>query len=149
TEFTVRLPLARPARARAAAGSWTASSRKLAGKREAILLVDDNRDIAVVLGRLLRARGHAVEIAHDGPGALEIARRFRPRFALLDIGLPAMDGYELARRLKKQLGPGPLVLVAVTGYGQQADRERARKAGFREHLVKPIDLERLLTILER
>jgi len=60
-----------------------------------------------------------------------------------------MDGYELARRLKKQLGPGPLVLVAVTGYGQQADRERGRKAGFREHLVKPIDLERLLTILER
>jgi PAS domain S-box-containing protein len=149
SEFTVRLPLARPARARAAAGSWTASSRKLAGRGQAILLVDDNRDIAIVLGRLLQARGHAVEIAHDGPGALEIARRFRPRFALLDIGLPAMDGYELARRLKKQLGPGPLVLVAVTGYGQQADRERARKAGFREHLVKPIDLERLLTILER
>jgi CheY-like chemotaxis protein/anti-sigma regulatory factor (Ser/Thr protein kinase) len=149
SEFSVRLPLARPGRAPTAAGSSSETTRKLASRREAILLVDDNRDIAVVLGRLLRARGHAVEIAHDGPGALKIAKRFRPRFALLDIGLPTMDGYELARRLKKQLGPGPLVLVAVTGYGQQADRERARKAGFREHLVKPIDLERLLTILER
>jgi signal transduction histidine kinase len=148
SEFTVRLPL---------------MSMKPSGKRKrtpakprietarnpkAILLVEDNRDIAEVLADILRARGHTVEVAHDGPSALERVAKFRPRIALLDIGLPAMDGYELARRLRKQKGLARLKLAAVTGYGQASDRRRAERAGFSEHLVKPIDVERLLAVVE-
>ncbi len=114
---------------------------------QTILLVEDNRDIAMALGWLLRARGHVVEVAYDGRSALAIARRFRPGFALLDLDLPEMDGYELAARLRAQLGRSAPVLVAVTGHGRNSDLKRARSAGFREHLVKPIDLDALLAIL--
>jgi CheY-like chemotaxis protein len=91
--------------------------------------------------------GHEVAIADDGPTALETARRFKPEVALLDIGLPAMDGYELAQRLRAlDETPSDLRLVAVTGYGLERDRRRALEAGFDAHLVKPVDISNLLNI---
>src|SRR5436190_14920770 len=112
-----------------------------------ILLAEDNPDIAMALSWLLRARGHVVEVAYDGRAALAIAKRFKPQFALLDLDLPAMDGYELAKELRARLGRSAPTLVAVTGFGQRTDRKRVRYAGFHAHLVKPIDLDELLSIL--
>ena len=88
-------------------------------------------------------------VAHDGPTALIKAAHFKPHIALLDIGLPVMDGYELARRLRDEPDLRRLKLFAVTGYGQESDRERSRAAGFHEHLVKPIDLARLQNLIEK
>jgi CheY-like chemotaxis protein len=92
----------------------------------------------------LEALGYLVEVAHDGPSALRTAEVFEPEIALLDIGLPVMDGYELAKRLRQARGTSrELHLVAITGYGQEADRQRSTAAGFNLHLVKPIDLGKL------
>src|SRR2546426_2866148 len=104
---------------------------------QTIVLVEDNRDIAMALGWLLRARGHVVEVAYDGRSALAIARRFRPGFALLDLDLPEMDGYELAARLRAQLGRSAPVLVAVPGPRPDSGLQRARRARVREHLGEP------------
>jgi signal transduction histidine kinase/CheY-like chemotaxis protein len=104
-----------------------------------VLVVDDNEDAAFLFSEALRKLGHRVEVAHDGPSALALARQSPPEIAFLDIGLPVMDGYELGRRLK-ELGIEPPKLVAVTGYGHSSDRMRSRDAGFDLHLVKPIDL---------
>ena len=114
-----------------------------AGRR--VLVVDDNPDAAELLAEVLRKTGHVAAIAHDGPGALRLAGSFRPEIALLDIGLPVMDGYELARRLRDQVGA--VRLIAVTGYGQPADRERVHVAGFEAHIVKPVDLVALQAAL--
>ena len=108
-----------------------------------ILIVDDNVDAADTLSDALTDAGFATMIAHDGPDALRIAEDFRPLLAVLDIGLPVMDGYELAGRLRALPTLGTLRLVALTGYGRPEDRARASAAGFDEHLVKPITLERL------
>jgi CheY-like chemotaxis protein len=105
-----------------------------------LLIVDDNVDAAEVLGEALRVLGFDVRVAFDGPAALAAAASFRPELALLDLGLPVMDGYELALRLRELCGPC-VPLVAITGYGQEADRERSRCVGFREHLVKPVELD--------
>src|SRR5690606_25902191 len=112
-----------------------------------VLVVDDNQDAAELLGEALRAVGHDVAIAHDGPTALELAARRPPDVALLDIGLPLMDGYELAHRLRQQHGER-LSLIAITGYGQDSDRARTRELGFSHHFVKPVDLQTLLASLE-
>ena len=112
-----------------------------------ILVVDDYGDVGAMLSEVLRAKGHDTRIANDGPTALQIAQRFKPDVAFLDIGLPVMDGYELARRLKVLPGLGAIRLIAVTGYGQQADRQNAEAAGFSNHLVKPIDFDALERIL--
>jgi CheY-like chemotaxis protein len=112
-----------------------------------ILIVEDDKDITEPLAVLLRSRGYRVEVAHDGPSALRMAATLRPAFALVDLGLPVMDGFELAKRLRDML-PAPPVLVAVTGDTSRASRSRFRGAGFREHLIKPIDVTRLLSILE-
>jgi PAS domain S-box-containing protein len=103
-----------------------------------ILVVDDNTDAAQLMAELFERSGHSIAIAHDGPSALEVAATFSPEVAILDIGLPVMDGYELARRLRQQLGTS-VYLVALTGYGQASDRDRAKAAGFDVHLVKPVD----------
>jgi CheY-like chemotaxis protein len=110
------------------------------GKR--ILIVDDNEDAAESIADLLRDLGNEIETAYDGPAALRIAKVFKPEVCLVDIGLPAMDGYELARRLRESqdLARGARI-IAVTGYGQDADRERSRQAGFDSHLVKPVNLD--------
>jgi CheY-like chemotaxis protein len=104
-----------------------------------VLVVDDNVDAAEMLAELLRASGYTASVAYDGPVALELARASPPNIVLIDIGLPVMDGYELARRLRGMLNGARL--IAVTGYGQQGDRERSREAGFDAHLVKPVSLD--------
>jgi CheY-like chemotaxis protein len=113
-----------------------------------ILVVDDNHDAATTLQSALEQLGYAVDVAFDGPSALERAELFRPSTILLDIGLPHMDGYEVARRLRARYPDEPLRLLALSGYGQERDRERSRDAGFRHHLVKPIDLSRLRDLIE-
>jgi CheY-like chemotaxis protein len=102
-----------------------------------------------MLSTMLSELGHELQIAHDGPQALEVAAAFKPEIAVLDIGLPVMTGYELARRLREQLGDEKLRLIAVTGYGQDTDRARAREVGFDHHLVKPIELDALLALLAK
>jgi CheY-like chemotaxis protein len=96
---------------------------------------------------LLRLYGHNVRLAHDGEAALEEARSFRPDVMFLDIDLPKMDGYEVARRLRLEPSMGGLTLVAMTGYGQEEERRRTREAGFHSHLVKPVDFDMLQELL--
>lgn len=115
--------------------------------RYRILLVDDNVDFATSLCTLLENLGHEVKATHDAPEALAVAAGFRPDFAFLDIGLPTMDGYDLARRLIRRLSPD-LKLVAISGWGQKEDRRRASDAGFAWYLVKPVDLASIRSILE-
>jgi CheY-like chemotaxis protein len=114
-----------------------------------IMVVDDNVDAAETLGLLLEASGHRVSVEHDPLRALERSRSEAPQVCLLDIGLPGMDGYELARRLRAQPATEHALLVAITGYGQDSDRRLSMEAGFDKHLVKPIDLDTLLAALAR
>ena len=109
-------------------------------------VVDDNPDAADTLAAVLRGVGYEVAVAHDAPAALQIAVTFQPAIALLDIGLPVMDGYELARHLRESLADPPR-LVAVSGYGQDADLARSRAAGFDVHLGKPVSYETLVDVL--
>ena len=104
-----------------------------------MLVVDDNVDGALMLARLLRGWGHQVAVAHDGDTAIELARDQPFDVVLLDIGLPGMDGYEVAQALRGQAGLDQTLLVALTGYGQDEDRRRSAEAGFDHHLVKPVD----------
>jgi len=112
-----------------------------------ILVVDDNLDAAQTLAQWLQHEGHSVAVAHDGPAALQRAQAHWPQVFILDIGLPGMDGWELARRLRLMPRGAEAMLIALTGYGQQADRDRAREAGFQHHLVKPADPEALRRLL--
>jgi CheY-like chemotaxis protein len=115
-------------------------------KGSRVLVVDDSFDSAETLGELLKIWGHDVRLAHDGPGAVEAAREYRPEVILLDIGLPGMDGFAVAAQLRKE-GIGGRMLIALTGYGEQQDRDRAQKAGFDHHLVKPINPDTLQKLL--
>ena len=112
-----------------------------------LLVVDDNPDVLTLMTYALTDVGYVVETAADGLAALKTAERFLPEVAILDIGLPVMDGYELAARLRAGDSTGALRLIAVTGYGQEADRRRARKAGFHAHLVKPVSLDELQRVV--
>jgi CheY-like chemotaxis protein len=112
-----------------------------------VLLVDDNEDAAVLLADSLRALGHEVVVALDGAAALHAVRTFRPDVALLDIGLPVMDGFELAERLRGEPGLREMTIIAITGYAQQVDRRRTAEKGFDEHLAKPIDVNRVDAIV--
>ncbi len=112
-----------------------------------ILVVDDNIDAAVTLAMLLEVSGHEVQIEHGALAALERARSMKPQACLLDIGLPEMDGKELARRLRAEPATAGATLVAVTGYGQDSERAQVMAAGFDRHLVKPVDLQQLEAIL--
>jgi CheY-like chemotaxis protein/two-component sensor histidine kinase len=132
--FTLRFPLAAPV---PAVPSERSTSTGMPEVSRRILVVDDNTDAAELMAELFQRSGHHTAVAHDGPSALEVAATFGPEIAILDIGLPVMDGYELARRLRDQLGQ--IHLIALTGYGQASDRERAIAAGFDVHLVKPVD----------
>ena len=141
--FTVTLPLAaQPAQADAGPDAAPAS-----GARLKLMVVDDNVDAAETLAMLLEAAGHAVTVEHDSRRALERARLAPPDAFLLDIGLPEMDGKELARRLRAQPETAGSVLIAVSGYGQEQDRRAAMEAGFTHHLVKPVEFERLAELL--
>jgi two-component system OmpR family response regulator len=110
-------------------------------------VVDDNRDAVDALAMMLRLGGNDVEIAYEGMAALVTAQSFAPDAVVLDIGLPGIDGYEVARRLRARPETAKALIVAVTGYGQKEDRERSRAAGFDHHLVKPIESDALLTLL--
>ena len=144
--FTVFLPVA---------GRVSASSVKSAGHASSdepqlrILIVDDNVDTAQGLVRLLKRAGHLTTLAHDGIRAIELAAEWSPDCVILDIGLPGMDGFEVARRLRKEPASHDAVLVAVTGYGQPEDRQRALEAGCDHHLVKPVDFNELKKRLRR
>jgi PAS domain S-box-containing protein len=145
SEFVVRLPLLEARSALAASDAGPAEHRPAAARR--VLLVEDNMDAAESLALLLRLEGHEVRVAHDGPAALAAARDYRPDIIFLDIGLPHMDGYEVARRLRQEEGDQHAVLVALTGYGQGEDRRRVEAAGFDAHLVKPADVNALRRLL--
>ena len=152
-EFVVRLPLMLQERQEPndkANGEQPQEPPRSSGYR--LLVVDDNRDAADSLALLLRLQGHEVRVAHDGPAALEMVNGYRPALVFLDIGMPGMDGYEVARRLRQQPGLENVRLAALTGWGQQEDRRRTAEAGFDHHLVKPVEpkaLEGLLADLKR
>lgn len=138
--FTVRLP--------AMAENAPSQSRANPLPQRRVLVVDDNRDLAESLGMVLRLWGHDVKVVYDGPGALAAAREYRPDVVFLDIGLPGLDGYEVARRLRGPLGFRDARVVAITGYGREEDRRKAREAGFDVHLTKPVDPEELQKLLQ-
>jgi PAS domain S-box-containing protein len=145
SEFIVRLPRRdEPAIVREAAAP---EAPKAGGPLRRILLVDDNQDAAQALRLLLEADGHEVRVAADGASGLALAKTYRPEVVLLDIGLPKMDGYEIARRIRADAALRDTMLVAVTGYGQMHDRARASASGFHHHLVKPVEYSRLQTLL--
>jgi signal transduction histidine kinase len=144
SEFEVRLPLAETT---AIAAPTHPQARALRRPRR-ILVADDNVDAATSLASLLAARGHDVRVAHDGAQALAVAREFEPEVAFLDIGMPKVQGYEVARRLREEAATSRCLLVALTGWGREDDRQRAREAGFDRHLVKPADPARIDEILE-
>ncbi len=144
SEFTIRLPGApRPAVPRGEVSAPAA----IASRKARILVVDDNADTRRGMVRLLKLIGHEVATAHDGHEAIKVARKFGPEFILLDIGLPGMDGYEVASRLRREEWCKDAVIVAVSGYGQDEDRRRSKEAGFDFHLIKPLDHDALLSLL--
>ena len=118
----------------------------MAVSQKRVLLVDDNVDAAETLKDFLDVLGHQVRIAHDGPSAILVAREWTADLVLLDIGLPGMDGYEVARALRLLPAP-PRRLVALSGYGRESDRRQSAAAGFDVHLVKPVDLSNLEELL--
>jgi CheY-like chemotaxis protein/two-component sensor histidine kinase len=142
SEFEVRLPIALDAHEQPVT---TATETPLTGHR--ILVVDDNRDAAVSLADLLQLSGNQAHTCYDGLEAVRAAEVFRPDIVLLDIGLPKLNGYEVARRIREQPWGRALALVAMTGWGQEEDRERSRDAGFDAHLIKPVEYGTLLRIL--
>jgi CheY-like chemotaxis protein len=144
SEFTLSMPLVTGA---APARPQEAPEAKRPAVARRVMVVDDNVDAASMLDMLLRSLGHETRVAHDGPEALRMAQEFRPEVVLLDIGMPGIDGYEVARRLRTQAKQRALRIVAVTGWGQDADRQRSREAGFDLHLVKPVDTTDLLQAL--
>jgi CheY-like chemotaxis protein len=113
------------------------------------MVVDDNVDAAESLALLLRMEGHDVRVAHDGPAALAAVEAEPPDLVFLDIGMPVMNGYDVARRLRQRPGLDKLVLVAMTGWGQEEDRRRSQEAGFDHHLVKPVEPDALHQLLAR
>jgi signal transduction histidine kinase len=145
--FWVRLPLVVEQAREEAVGAEP--SVRAVGGGTSVLIVDDNVDAALMLSDLLSGIGYATRVAHDAPQALAIADEYVPDVALLDIGLPAMDGYELARRLREKPAWCEVRLIAVTGYGQSSDRKRSLEAGFDHHLVKPIGLAALQQVIPR
>jgi CheY-like chemotaxis protein len=146
SEFVVTLPLAGEAPGIAPAAAPVPEARASRGRR--VLVVDDNADSAESLVMLAGMWGHEAREAHDGPTALAVASEFRPDVVLLDIGLPGMTGYEVARRLRATPGLESILLVAMTGYGQDKDRRRSADAGFDLHLVKPVDPATLRKLLD-
>lgn len=146
SEFTVCLPAlaedstSQPAAREAAPATISPPARR-------VLLVDDNEDAAIALSRLLETAGHKVQTTHDGPSALEAAAAGQPDAILLDIGLPGLNGYEVAKRLRQNAALPDLLLIAISGYCQEDDRERSAEAGFDHHLAKPIDHRQLLGLL--
>ena len=150
--FTVRLPLTHERQEQLVLQNENDEQMPVRASGLRLLVVDDNKDAAISLAMLLRLQGHEVQLAHSGVSALELAPSFSPDVVFLDIGMPGMDGYEVARRLRTQPGLENVVLAALTGWGQQEDRRRTAEAGFNHHLVKPPEpkaIENVLAQLKR
>ena len=146
SEFLVRLPLVEPPHDTKEAEQ---RGRQLeTATRRRVLVVDDNSDHAESLAFLLKLMGHETRMAHDGEAALQVAAEFEPNVALIDIGLPRLNGYEVARRLREQPRLRNALLVAQTGWGQESDRARSQEAGFDHHLIKPVAPEVLAEIID-
>ena len=143
SEFLVRLPALSPA-TEAIAPLETVEQPAPPSR---VLVVDDNLDAADLLVMVLQTFGHEVQVAYSGQTALEMAIQYQPDFVLLDIGLPEMDGYEVARHLRQQPQTKDVWLIAITGYGQDSDRQRTQEAGFDHHLVKPVERRKLQNLL--
>lgn len=144
SEFIVELPL-NAARTDAVAPTVIDAAPLMGSRR--VLVADDNRDAADTLGLLLELYGHEVRIAHSGNAALEVAHSFRPNVALLDIAMPDLNGYDVARNIRLDGSCPHMVLIALTGYGQDGDKERAHEAGFDHHLTKPVDPSKLEALI--
>jgi two-component system, OmpR family, response regulator len=112
-----------------------------------VLLVDDSVDAAEAMSMLLETLGHEVRVMHDGPSALAMVDDFAPEVVLLDIGLPGMDGFEVARQLRARAATKTALLIALTGYGGDSDKQKAREAGFDHHLVKPVSFTAIETVI--
>jgi CheY-like chemotaxis protein len=149
SEFVVKLPLvAQPLDPQQApeTGRQAYQFPPASGKR--LLVVDDNQDAADSLAMLLRLQGHQVRVAYSGMAALEMTKTYTPDVVFMDIGMPGMDGYEAARRIREQPGLGKVVLAALTGWGQKEDRRRTAEAGFDHHLVKPPEPTAVESVLD-
>ena len=144
SEFIVRLPIVIDAPEPAIEGG---KDEPASSSTCTILVVDDNRDGAESLATMLRRLGNEVQIAHDGLEAIELADSLRPDVLLLDIGLPKLNGYEVCRRIRQQSWGKEVLLIAVTGWGQEEDRSRSQEFGFDHHLVKPLDPKVLVKLL--
>ena len=148
SEFVVRLPLSREeSQQQNAGGEQDQRARAGSSSQGRILVVDDNKDSVETLSALLRIMGYEVRMSYDGPSALEAAAAFRPHVVLLDIGLPGMSGYDVARRMRQMPEVSDAVLIAQTGWGQDDDKRRAEEAGFNAHMVKPVDTAQLKRLL--
>lgn len=143
SEFVVRLPALR----KFTPPLPSAQTAPLPGHGCRVLVVDDNVDLAGSLVMPLKMSGHAARMLHDGQSALEAALIERPDAVLLDIGLPGLDGFEVARRIRQQPALKAVLLIALTGYGRATDRQRSQEAGFDHHLVKPADFDEVQKIL--
>jgi CheY-like chemotaxis protein len=150
SEFVVRLPACAPVVSSRApdAPERPAWLRDVNARQQRVLVVDDNRDVADMIATLVTLAGYEAQTANDPSEALALAATFRPHLAIVDIGLPVIDGYTLARELQALLHDAPPVLIALTGYSQAEDKIRSEKAGFAVHLVKPVDAQRLVTVLD-
>lgn len=147
SEFVVRLPLVAQESSEPTRESNGAQRRDVPPSGHRLLVVDDNVDAAISLAVLLRLQGHEVQVANDGPSGLKLAATFRPHLVFLDLGMPGMNGYEVARKMRQQDDLKNVVLAALTGWGQPEDRRRTIEAGFNHHLVKPPEPEELGAIL--
>jgi CheY-like chemotaxis protein len=146
SEFVIRLPVARH-KARVEPTIQPAADPDPVLPRRRVLIVDDDNDSAASLAMLLQVSGQETHTAHDGLEALKAAERLQPDVILLDVGLPKLNGYEVCRQLRQQLWGKRVVIVAVTGWGQDEDREKSMAAGFDAHLVKPPDYAALMRLL--
>jgi CheY-like chemotaxis protein len=142
-EFTVRLPLGKPA----AAEARVAAARPVIRPGLRVLVVEDNQDTAQFMSALLRTTGCETQVVYDGISALDAAKAFRPNVMLLDIGLPGLDGFEVAQRVRDDPELAAVKLIAISGYGQEQDQLRSKQAGFDWHFVKPMDFNLLLARL--
>jgi PAS domain S-box-containing protein len=146
SEFELRLPLVESGNA--VAQDIGASRSRAQSISHRILVVDDNADLAISTAALLEMWGHAAQVVYNGKDALDAAHTFRPRVILLDIGLPEMDGFQVAQQIRKEPALQGVHLIAMTGYGQDRDRQRAQQAGFNAHLIKPVQPDALRVLLE-
>jgi CheY-like chemotaxis protein len=147
SEFIVRLPLLdEPLLTES--NHEPAADRAVTGLKRRVLVVDDNVDSAESLAMLMKISGHEVEMAHDGLEAVDLSLAFRPDVILLDIGLPKLNGYEVARKIREQQAGKDIVLIALTGWGQEEDRRKSKESGFNAHIVKPVDFPELTKLLD-